>query len=383
MRRTDNTSADHAHPTPAAANAIYVWYGNSDGSFSTPVVMTPSRNFYQLAAIDLDGDGRPDLVMSDGYVVSVQSNLGVRAYGAETHFLAGMGINSISAGDVNEDGFTDLIIANGGTVIANSAVRPATSMSDDVLTGGITVLLNTIKTNATHAGTGTPTTVVFTISTPSTIYFGQTVSGSAVVTASDGSTPTGTISFFDGTTNICTIAVTQAAICPASAGSGFAVGRHTLTAVYSGDSTHQRSTSSPVTVTVVPLAPTTNAIPYFGDRLRDDNGGGYGQPAGDCNSSGLGICSRCSCRAAICPRRPPVSSLRQRFLKVVRNHYAARKHDGSAILRGRGLSSRGRPVCRLRARLRRRWLCCSSRVSSGGRFETCWRRCLQFVEWLS
>jgi len=254
----DNTSADHAHPTAAAANAIYLWYGNADGSFSTPVVMTPSRNFYQLAAIDLDGDGRPDLVMSDGYVVSVQSNLGGRAFGAEAHFLAGMGINSISAGDVNKDGFTDLVVANGGTVIANSAAGPTTPASEDVITGGITVLLNTVKTKPTHAITGIPTTVVFTISTPSTIYFGQTVSGSAIVTASDGSTSTGTISFFDGTTNICTIAVTRAASCPASAGSGFAVGRHILTAVYSGDATHQGSTSAPVTVTVLPVAPTTN-----------------------------------------------------------------------------------------------------------------------------
>lgn len=344
----DNTSADHAHPTAAAANAIYLWYGSADGSFSTPVVMTPSRNFYQLAAIDLDGDGRPDLVMSDGYVVSVQSNLGGRAFGAEAHFLAGMGINSISAGDVNRDGFTDLVVANGGTVIANSALGPTTPASDDVITGAITVLLNTAKTkpvsgvltaapnatdygesftivaqvtppadgpqvtgtvmfsldgkmlgrvpvsggvasitvsgttpigrhaltaeysgssaynsivlNGTHAVTGISTTVVFTISTPSTIYFGQTVSGSAIVTASDGSTPTGTISFFDGTTNICTIAVTQTASCPASAGSGFAVGRHTLTAVYSGDATHQGSTSAPVTVTVLPVTTTTNAF---------------------------------------------------------------------------------------------------------------------------
>jgi hypothetical protein len=344
----DNQSADHAHPTAAIANAIYIWYGNADGSLSTPVVMTPSRNFYQLTMADVNGDGRPDLVMSDGYVVSVQNNLGGRVFGSEAHFLAGMGINSISAGDVNKDGLTDLVVANGGTVIANPTIGPTTPESADVITGGITVLLNRVKTktisgmltaapnatdygetftlvaqvtppangpsvtgtvtfavdgktlgsvpvsgglasmtvpgttpigrhaltaeysgsstyngvvlNATHAVTGIPTTVFFTISTPSTIYFGQTVSGSAEVTASDGSTPTGTIFFFDGTTNICTIAVTQAASCPASAGAGFAVGIHTLTAVYSGDSTHQGSTSAPVTVTVLPLAATTSAF---------------------------------------------------------------------------------------------------------------------------
>ena len=60
--------------------------------------MTPSRNFYELVAVDVNGDGRPDLVMSDGYVVSLQYNLGGRAFGAEQHLLAGMGINSISPG---------------------------------------------------------------------------------------------------------------------------------------------------------------------------------------------------------------------------------------------------------------------------------------------
>ena len=341
----DNTSADHAHPTSAAANAVYLWYGKADGSFSMPVVMACSRNFYQLAAIDLDGDGRPDLVMSDGYVVSVQGNLGGRVFGAEAHYLAGMGINSISAGDLNKDGFTDLVVANGGTVIATPTGRQTSLANDDVTTGGITVLLHMMTTRpvsgmltalpnatnygesftmearvtaqaagpeatgmvlfavdgqrlgsvplsdgvasisvpgtvpigghaltaeysgsstyngvvlqASHAVIGIPTTTLFTVSTPSTIYFGQTVSGSAMVTASDGSTPMGTIFFLDGATKICTIAVTEAASCPASAGSGFAVGIHPLTAVYSGDSTHQGSTSTPVTVTVLPLAPET------------------------------------------------------------------------------------------------------------------------------
>jgi hypothetical protein len=254
----DNSGADHAHPTAAASNAIYIWYGNKDGGFGAPVVMTPSRNFYQLAVADVNGDGLPDLIMSDGYLVSVQNNLGGRVFGKEAHLLAGMGINSISAGDVNKDGLTDLVVANGGTVIANPTIGSLTTpASDDVITGGITVLLNRIKPKAVPS---IPTTVVFTISTPSTIYFGQTVSGSALVTASDGSVPTGTISFFDGTTKICTIAVTEAASCPPSAGSGFAVGIHMLTAAYSGDATHLGSTSAPVTVTVLPVTTTTDTF---------------------------------------------------------------------------------------------------------------------------
>jgi hypothetical protein len=245
----DNASADHAHPTAAAANTIYIWYGKSDGSYAAPVVMTPSRNFYQLAAVDMNGDGRRDLLMSDGYVVNVQNNLGGRAFGVEEHFLAGMGINSISAGDVNKDGRPDLVIANGGTVLSNAVIgEKTTAANTDVNTGGITVLLN--------QETKTATTTVLTITSPLTITFGQEVDGTAQVTANDGSLPTGTITFYDGATNICTIAVAPSASCPASAGSGFAVGTHVLTAVYSGDTMHLGSTSAPVTVVVLPVAVT-------------------------------------------------------------------------------------------------------------------------------
>ncbi len=245
----DNVNADHAHPTAAAANAIYIWYGKSDGTFAAPVEMTPSRNYYELAAVDLNGDGRPDLVMSDGYVVSVQSNLGGRAFGAEVHFLAGMGINSILAGDVNKDGLIDLVIANGGAVFSNAAIGQKMTANPDVNTGGITVLLNAGQILA-------PTTTVLTITSPLTITFGQAVNGTAQVTASDGSSLTGTIAFYDGTTNICTVAVVESASCPANSGAGFTVGTHVLTAAYSGDATHLPSTSAAVTVVVL-AAPAT------------------------------------------------------------------------------------------------------------------------------
>ena len=248
----DNVTADHAHPSASTANAIYIWYGKSDGTYEAPVVMTPSRNFYQMAAMDLNGDGRPELVMSDGYVVCVQTNLSGRVFGQEMHFLAGMGINSISAGDVNKDGFTDLVIANGGTVLAGAAAGKATTTAD-VITGGITVLL------AQKAATKVATTTVLTISSPLTIPFGQPVHGTAKVTANDGSAVTGTISFFDGTTNLCTIAV-SAVSCPAGSGAGFAVGTHVLTAVYSGDDSHFGSTSAAATVVVTEVAQTVTML---------------------------------------------------------------------------------------------------------------------------
>ncbi|HEV2710124.1 MAG TPA: Ig-like domain-containing protein [Edaphobacter sp.] len=100
--------------------------------------------------------------------------------------------------------------------------------------------------------TAVATSVVLTLSNPSTISYGEDVSGYAVVTASDGTTLSGTVTFYDGAANICTIPVTQTTSCPPSAGAGFAAGSHLLMAVYSGDATHLGSTSNSVPVTVVP-----------------------------------------------------------------------------------------------------------------------------------
>jgi hypothetical protein len=93
--------------------------------------------------------------------------------------------------------------------------------------------------------------VVLTITSPSTIYFGQSVDGYANVTTSDNSTPTGTITFYDAGQDICSIAVAQQGSCSADTGTGFAVGSHPITAVYSGDATHTGSTSNTVTVVVL------------------------------------------------------------------------------------------------------------------------------------
>jgi hypothetical protein len=107
---------------------------------------------------------------------------------------------------------------------------------------------------AARAATGMATNVALTITTPGAISYGETVSGYAVVSTADGSALSGTVSFFDGAANLCTIPVTQATSCPPSVGAGFAVGTHLVTAVYSGDEAHLGSVSNAVPVVVVPDA---------------------------------------------------------------------------------------------------------------------------------
>ncbi len=132
------------------------------------------------------------------------------------------------------------------------------SMSIRTLLSTMAVLLPFAGAMPARAAVAISSSVALTITTPGTIYFGQSVDGFANVTTSDGSTPSGTITFFDGVQSICTISVTQAATCPASTGTGFAVGTHVLTAVYSGDASHLGSTSNAVTVIVLPNGTTVS-----------------------------------------------------------------------------------------------------------------------------
>lgn len=81
---------------------------------------------------------------------------------------------------------------------------------------------------------------------PSAATFGQSVSISATVT---GSSPTGTVQFKDGTTNLGS-AVTLSSGAASLNTSALAVGSHTVTAVYSGDTANSSSVSPAVSLTV-------------------------------------------------------------------------------------------------------------------------------------
>ncbi len=75
---------------------------------------------------------------------------------------------------------------------------------------------------------------------------------------SNGYVPTGTISFYDGSTLLGTVTLSNPV--PPSitlSVSNLAAGSHSITAVYSGDSLFAGSTSDPLTITVsnMPMGP--------------------------------------------------------------------------------------------------------------------------------
>jgi hypothetical protein len=257
---------------PVAPNDVYIWWGNGDGTFNqTPLVLDLSRNYYLGAVADMNGDGLPDLVLSDGSLVSILYNQGSRSFGtidpntgeyaSEQHFLAGQGINSLSLVKLTGSGLPDLIVANGGATISNAlALGGGTSSSisltpnPDVNTGGITVLINNITTQPV---TGTLTATL----EPSN--FGASFVLTATITPVTGTTaPTGTVTFsIDGSTASCPVAtltpvggtsLSSSATCVIPAGNTYASGVHPISAAYSGSNIY----------TAIPLsgAPGTHKI---------------------------------------------------------------------------------------------------------------------------
>ncbi|MGO9085052.1 MAG: Ig-like domain repeat protein [Candidatus Sulfotelmatobacter sp.] len=107
--------------------------------------------------------------------------------------------------------------------------------------------------------TTTPTTTTETVS-PSTQQVGSStpVTIGATVTPTSGSgTPTGSITFFNGTTQLGQVKLASGTASLSYNTSALAVGTYPITATYSGDSNFSASTAPPTTLTVTTLFATT------------------------------------------------------------------------------------------------------------------------------
>ncbi|HEY7333478.1 MAG TPA: FG-GAP-like repeat-containing protein [Bryobacteraceae bacterium] len=99
---------------------ISVFLGNGGGTFQPEKVVTNSNDDLQaLAAGDLNGDGKPDLVFTTAgpqpaLIVAMGSGDGT--FAAPVSYPSGGGYSSVAIGDVNGDGFPD-IVASGISIL--------------------------------------------------------------------------------------------------------------------------------------------------------------------------------------------------------------------------------------------------------------------------
>jgi glucose/arabinose dehydrogenase len=88
--------------------------GSSGTQFGAPVSLAARTNTHSVTAVDLNADGRPDLVAANAgdHVASVWLGNGDATFGTRADFATGPTPKSIAVGDLNRDGKPDLVSAN-------------------------------------------------------------------------------------------------------------------------------------------------------------------------------------------------------------------------------------------------------------------------------
>jgi hypothetical protein len=153
--------------------------------------------------------------------------------------------------------FSGSLTVNGGSLVGNVITATATDAANNT---------SEYAANATFGGLQSSSTTLAS-SPPSSVY-GQSVTFTATVSPvpAGGYTPTGTVTFKDGTTTLGTVALSGGTATFTT--SGLSAGNHYITASYSGDAVVAPSASNPLKQTVTPAVLTVTA---------DDAGKVYGQ----------------------------------------------------------------------------------------------------------
>jgi len=230
----------------SSAGTVAVMLGNGNGTFQ-PAVIMPGGSSNSVAIADINGDGKADLVLSFGNTNSVGALLGNgdgTFQPAVTFSSGGVIARSVAVADVNGDGRLDVMVVN--KCFNNNPNCPH---------GSVGVLLN-------NTGPHSPTTTTL-ITNVNPAAVNQQVVYTATVTNQSGGPMSGTVTFEHGaTTNVPLVGghASYSTFYPK-------VGHHVVTALYSGDTANDGSSSAPLTE-YVGLAPSTTTLTTSGSPSR-------------------------------------------------------------------------------------------------------------------
>ncbi len=265
----------------AVANApasVAILLGDGHGNFSTATNVeiggAYGAEFIQLptyiACGDFNGDGKTDLIMNNplglGGATAVAFGNGDGTFVGFTVFTNGVA-SVVAVGDLNSDGLTDLVteeapfmaVAQTASVTSSGiAVSPGTGSQLVVASylGDNTYKASKSIANSLQAAPATPTATVTASAT--SIVQGLPVVVTATV-ASGGLTPTGTITFYDGSALLTTATLNSAGSASYST-TTLALGTNSITASYGGDANNLQVNSAAVVVTVTAPGSTASTV---------------------------------------------------------------------------------------------------------------------------
>ena len=97
-----------------AANRVAVLLGTGTGAFGSPTYYPVGDRPFSVAIGDLNGDGKPDLAVTNGSSknVSILLGDGTGPFGPATNFTVGSNASGVALADFNGDNKPDLAVAN-------------------------------------------------------------------------------------------------------------------------------------------------------------------------------------------------------------------------------------------------------------------------------
>ena len=242
---------------------VSVLLGNGDGTFqAAQTYSSVGAQADGVVVADVNGDGRPDLVVSNlcrtkpdcstGAIASLIGKGNGTFFGGNRYITGAPGTYSLAAADFNGDGITDVVVAGGGQtslmigkgdgsfwvgipyypggLFVSSGDFNGDGKPDAVVAEGALTEV-TVLSNITAGYRWSTTTAVTSSVNPSVVF--QSVVLTATITPQFGGPPTGTVRFMNGTT-----VIGQSAVINGQATLNYAFtspGTFGITANYSGD----------------------------------------------------------------------------------------------------------------------------------------------------
>jgi len=254
-------------PNCQSAGTVSVLLGNGDGTFQPQQTYPVGLQPFGVAVADFNGDGIPDLAITNegDITVGVLLGNGNGTFQPQQTYQVGQVPLGIAAADLNGDGVPDVAVVNtvdttvgvllGGSVVSGQiqnvpVIGPGIHMVQSTYTPNQGFYTGSLSNIVNVNGSGTKVTPPVTLTaSPQEINQGNSVFFSVTVGSSAGVVPTGTVTFIDGRTPLATVTLDPGGDANYS-NATLVVGQHSITAMYSGDSNFNSATSAAVTVQV-------------------------------------------------------------------------------------------------------------------------------------